>query len=173
MIKFEPTPTTLIHSFPHVWSRDPALDIDIALLSTVREDLSDAADLARWDAEKVKHEAYERAIELADMALLPLKEGDPPSVFWLRFPTGELPRHILDIRESCGTAVAIRRFVALCLDRIDNAVGLKIGRTVDDAGFKVVDSATLDIMEKAPGLMPELAGRVFDAVVGALSKKNT
>ena len=131
MLIFEPQ--NLTEDFSHIYSGDPALD-------KTGED---------WQA------AYDKAHETGDVKLLPLKEGEEPSVFWLRIPRGKLRRKIRDMATTMAATMPggyAREIVATTLRRVDNA-GLD-GRKVDDE--------LLDLLEIAKGdLIDELAYAVM------------
>lgn len=117
MLVFEPQ--NLTEDFAWIYRGDPAIDR--------------AADKAK--------ERFDRAVELGDPSLLPLVEGQEPTVFWLRHPRGELRRKLRAECPSLPEPDQARLIVRRCLMRADNAGDLAIEPgNVSDESLDLLES---------------------------------
>lgn len=138
---------TLQTEYDHVYSGDPALD--------------QAAE--RW------REKYDRAIELSDMAQLPLQPSAKPVLWRLRHLTRGERSKVADLHDREGTVTSFNAAVQLALVGAEGAVGadgrpLEVNRTALVGRFQAAPESVLDRIAEAYGgesLIIELAGRVF------------
>jgi hypothetical protein len=141
--------STLAAEFEHVYSADPALD-----MSTDE-----------------KRAAYKRALETNDPALLPIVNGQKPTRFRLRHPTGLLRRQIQDlIADGNGQFSALRSIVGMCIigvAPVSPDTDLSIAHLAD--GRDMPTMATLDIFDAVDGgaLVNELGTRVLEVMIAS------
>lgn len=141
MIEFKSS--TLADDYAHVYVGDGALDLG--------------------DEEKAN--AYRVACETNDADKLPLKEGQEPTLFWLRHPTGAVRAYLQDLflqdAKDHPTTVALEA-VACCLQKVTNG-DCELDHMVD-RHFRVrrLTSECLARLAEVDelGLVQDLGGRI-------------
>lgn len=154
---------TVIHDHMYIYPLDPAL------ARPVEGECEDYdAAMKAWETE------FDAAIEANDSKRLPLLPNEKPTIFWLRHPGPQLKRWIEDlchdkielkagkIRMTQERSVA-RKVAALCIARAEN-LGMELelnGYTDPKSDYPAVSPASMDILERAPGLIDGICARVI------------
>jgi len=179
MIQFDPTPTSLVTPYPHVWSGDPALGLDQevpVLDEAATDEQREAFDRLRqeWAARTGKDyqteidrwDAYRRAMETGELAELGVG-GERPTVFWLRPGIGRLPEYVrgllaLSQIQPQLRMVNIYRIAAAVIQRVEHATGIELRWAEGEVGPALADE-TMAVLRQADGLLMEIAARAVRA----------
>ena len=126
---------TVQEDYAWIWQEDEAIDKG-------RDD---------WRAE------YDAALESCDLARLPLKPGQKPTIFWLRHPTPLLRRVWAGLWQSKTSAVAARMIAAMALVRAEHIGPGMVWEGRDADGYPCVPAVTMDALDSIPELVDGLA----------------